>query len=429
MRGRFDDALTTSLSNHGAHEEALRRIEQYSITSMRSSAHSIRSMDSIRTELSRLEAMITISRTASTSRIEQLEDDPMVGSSRSEVRPTATEHYARDEGGSSKHFVSPRSPRDSRNGSSSASNYSSKASSGLPPGNIDVRTQPADLRNLVKEQENISKRFSEISNGHESALLYAQFSRDTSPAVNARNRNLASSRELEPDTEARGHLDNQSYLATQGLPPIRTDSSGSNPPFASVYSPSQEQAPRSERTSVSNRTDDISSGTFDRHQGFKDASVTIDHGSEYSLLKQSLAAVTSPVVSEYISLQNLLFLCEGHLKILEAGPINISSSEIPRGNNHISNVQPHIRQLRDRLESLQEAVDSCSRKCLSAGHSLSDLDEMVFLIRGRKPEQQKHSPIFSATQDKTQNIGLETQSEQTDDRLSDDSDAYFSTAE
>ena len=429
MRGRFDDALTTSLSNHGAHEEALRRIEQYSITSMRSSAHSIRSMDSIRTELSRLEAMITISRTASTSGIEQVEEDPTVGSSRSEVRPTTIEHYLGEDGGSSRNFVNPWSPRDSRNGSSSASNYSSQASSGLPPGNIDVRTHPADLRNLVKEQENISKRFSEISNGNGSALLYAQFSRDTSPAVNARNRNLESSRELEPDTEARGHLNDQSHLVTQGLPPIRMGASGSDPPFTSAYSPSQERAPRSERTSISDRTDERSSGTSNQHPGSKDASVTIDHGSEYSLLKQSLAAVTSPVVSEYISLQNLLSLCEGHLKILEEGPINILSSEISSGNNHISNVQPHIRQLRDRLESLQEAVDSCSRKCLSAGHSLSGLDEMVFLIRGRKPEQQEHFPRFSVAQDNSQDNDMETQTEQTEDRLSDDSDAYFSTAE
>ena len=429
MRGRFDDALTTSLSNHGAHEEALRRIEQYSITSIRSSAHSIRSMDSIRTELSRLEAMITISRTASTSGIAQVEEAPMVGSSQSEVRPTTTKHYLGQDGDSSRHSMNPRSPLDSRSGSSSASNYSSKASSGLPPRDIDVLTRPADLRNLVKEQESISKRFSEISNGHQSALLYAQFSRDTSPAVHARSRNVASSRELEPDTEARGHLSNQSYVATQSLPPIRTGLSRSVSRSASVCSPSQEQAPRSERTSVSNRTEDITSGTSDRRQGSKDASVTIDHGSEYTLLKQSLAAVTSPEVSEYISLQNLLFLCEGHLKILEEGPVNVSSSEVSSSNNYLFNVQPHIRQLRDRLESLQMAVDSCSRRCLSAGHSLLDLDEIVFLIRGRKLEQQRQSPISSATQDKTQNIGLETQSEQTDDRLSDDSDAYFSTVE
>ena len=61
--GRFTEALSSSLSVHGAHEEALRRIEHYSMTSMHSSAHSIRSMDSIRTEfrteLSRLETMIT----------------------------------------------------------------------------------------------------------------------------------------------------------------------------------------------------------------------------------------------------------------------------------------------------------------------------------------------------------------------------------
>ncbi len=59
MGGRFSEALTTSLSIHGAHEEALRRIEHYSMTSMHSSAHSIRSMDSICTRLSRLEATVT----------------------------------------------------------------------------------------------------------------------------------------------------------------------------------------------------------------------------------------------------------------------------------------------------------------------------------------------------------------------------------
>lgn len=57
--GKFDEAVSTSLSNHGAQEEALKRIEFYSRASLQSSASSIRSMDTIRTELSRLEAMIT----------------------------------------------------------------------------------------------------------------------------------------------------------------------------------------------------------------------------------------------------------------------------------------------------------------------------------------------------------------------------------
>lgn len=425
MRGRFDDALTTSLSNHGTHEEALRRIEQYSITSLRSSAHSIRSMDSIRTELSRLEAMITISRTTSTSRVEQVEDDPMVGSSRGEVRPTATEEDLGDERGSSRQLVSPQSPLGSRNGSSSASNYSSKASSVVPPGKINIRTRPADLRNLVKEQESISKRFSEISNGHESALLYAQFSRDTSPAVNARNRNL-NAQELGSEIEIQGHLNNQPYFATEGLPPIRRGPSGPNAGFESVCSPSPvEGVSRSERTSVSHRTDDGTSGSSNQHQESGNASINIDSGSEYSLLKHTLAAATSPVVSEYISLQNLLFLCEGHLKLLGEGPLNISSFNFSGGDNYISKVQPHVRQLRNRLESLQEAVDTCTRRCMNAGHSLSDLDEMVFLTSGRKPEQPKDFPSFGATQDND----TEAQREQTDDRLSDDSDAYFSTTE
>ena len=84
--GRFDEALSTSLSIHGAHEEALRRIEHYSLTSMHSSAHSIRSMDSIRTELSRLEAMITTASVTHPSETEIRDNHAIAGSSRTERR-------------------------------------------------------------------------------------------------------------------------------------------------------------------------------------------------------------------------------------------------------------------------------------------------------------------------------------------------------
>ena len=86
--GRFSEALSTSLSVNGAHEEALRRIEHYSMTSMHSSAHSIRSMDSIRTEfrteLSRLEAMISSTSNVPPTQIEIDRAPQKAGSSRTE---------------------------------------------------------------------------------------------------------------------------------------------------------------------------------------------------------------------------------------------------------------------------------------------------------------------------------------------------------
>ena len=397
MRGRFDDALTTSLSNHGAHEETLRRIEQYSITSMRSSAHSIKSMNSIRTELSRLEAMITISRTASTSRIEQVGEDAMVGSSRNEGQPVAshgTEHESSSEaqqGVLSGDILEPATSQNSYNGTSSSSKYSSKASSAGHAGSrvkIDVRTHPADFRKLVKEQEGITKRFSEISNGHESALLYAQFSRNTSPSMNARKQNSKRAQDLD--------------LAFEDLDVSSTED------LRDVQSQFLNQSSRSEHLPESETT-----------------STKIDRKSIYGIMEQSLAAVFSPIIAEYISLQNLVTMCESHLRILDEQPHIISNSTNLDASQSAVNAQLHVRRLHDRLEVLQEAVKSSARECLKAGYSISDLDRMNLSISGGRSEQQGA---------RLDTLSLEhdgTMDDRNDDRSDDesDTDAYFSSTE
>ena len=396
MRGRFDDALTTSLSNHGAHEETLRRIEQYSITSMRSSAHSIKSMNSIRTELSRLEAMITVSQTASTSRIEPFGEDPMEGSSRNEGRlvvSESTEHEPSIEAQqavSSGEALDPAISQHSRNGSSSSSKYSSKASSAVHVGNhgkIDVRTHPTDFRRLVKEQEGISKRFSEISNRHESALLYAQFSRDTSPSPKPRRD--SSKRALnfdlafeDLDIPSEDVLDAQGQLGNQ---PSRS-----------------QQVPKTEEPTSTNR----------------------DPESIHSIMEQSLAAVYSPVVAEYVSLQTLVIMCEGHLRILEERPTIFSNSATLNTNHDAVNAEPHVRRLHDRLEVLQESVDSSARECLNAGYSIPDLDKMTFSIIGCRPE-----PARTRLNTTFPEHNLETEDDGNDDTPGDESDAYFSSTE
>ena len=395
MRGRFDEALTTSLSNHGAHEEALRRIEQYSITSMRSSAHSIRSMHSIRTELSRLEAMITISQTASTSRIEHPDEDAMVGSSRNEGQPVASESTEHElstqaqQGVLSEKALESATSRKSRKGSSSSSKYSSKAGSAVHAGNrekTDVRTNPTSFQELVKEQEGITNRFSEISDGHESALLYAQFSRNTSPSRNARKDSSERAQNLDLA------LENLKISSTEDVRDVQS-------PFLNQSSRS-EQVPESEVTPMK-----------------------IDRKSMYGIMEQSLAAVYSPIVAEYVSLQNLVTMCEGHLRILDEQPSITSSSTNLDANHYAVDVQPHVRRLHDRLEVLQEAVKTSATECLKAGYSIPDLDRMALSISGCRSEQEG-----TRLENLSSKHDLDPD-DRTDDRLGDESDAYFSSTE
>ena len=396
MRGRFDDALTTSLSNHGAHEEALRRIEQYSITSMRSSAHSIRSMNSIRTELSRLEAMITISQTASTSRIEQFDEDVIIGSSRNGGQPVASESTELEPPTEAQQAVlsgkvlEPAVSQNSRNGSLSSSKYSSKASSAVHSGNHgknDLPTHPIDFGRLVKEQEGITKRFSEISNGHESALLYAQFSRNTSPSPKTRTDDSERARALDLA------LDDLGVSSTEDVRDVQS-------PFLNQSSRPQ-HVPESEATSTK-----------------------IDRKSIYGIIEQSLAAVYSPIVAEYVSLQNLVTMCEGYLKILDEQPSIISSNTNFDAKHDPINTQPHVRRLHDRLELLQEAVKVSERECMKAGYSIPDLDKVNLTINGFGSEQERTRPDTVSSEHDS-----ETMDDRTNDRPSDESDVYFSSTE
>ena len=421
MRGRVDDALTASLSSQGAHQDTLRRIEHYSITRLQSSAHSIRSMDSIRTELSRLEAMITSTVNASTSRIEQSEENLMVGSSDANQSHIVIE-------GDYQQQPTPDQPlssvpgylngQDSRKGSSSASHYSSNGSSILRADNgrkPDALTHPADFHYLVKEQEGISKRFSEISNANESALLYAQFSRDTSPITKARNGKGAALEVLDDvDGAAEANGARLDELNRQGESrEVSQDSRLID----------ERQRSHSARTSVSQRADDRPHGRAPEPY----TPPTLDRSATtYDLLEQSLAAAYPSVVAEYLSLQNLTMACQRHISLLEERPSITSKPQRPEGEYDMASAQPHLRLLRDQLEELQDTVDTCMRGCIEAGISRSELENAVALICGSalvQETQQAQAKTETQTQD-----GKEQTHEKCDDQ-GDESDAYFSSME
>lgn len=420
MRGRFDDALTASLSSHGAHQDTLRRIEHYSITSLQSSAHSIRSMDSIRTELSRLEAMITSTRNASTSRIEQSEEHPTVGSSVNQNHPIVE--------GDHQHQTRPDRPlssvpgyltdQGSRNGSSSASHYSSNGSSILRADNSgkpDALTHPADFHYLVKEQEDISKRFSEISNANESALLYAQFSRDTSPMTKTRDGKNGKVHE---------GMDDDGAVAEDGVD-ARVDHLDRTKESREVSQDSRvtEEKLRAEsaRTSVSQRVDDRSHGGVAEPK----TSPKFDRSSTYALLEKALAAAYPAVVAEYLALQSLTMACQRHISLLEERP-SIIAEQQDKGDSSTASAPSHLRLLRDRLEELQDAVDTSTGKCIDAGISWSELEKAASLICGTTSNKQTHqAPAKSEAQT---HRWKERTNEKADDQ-DNESDAYFSSIE
>jgi hypothetical protein len=434
MRGRFDDALTTSLSSHGAHGEALRRIEQYSITSMRSSAYSLKSMDSIRSELSRLEAMITSSRATSTSRLEQYETE-LVGSN--EIEGETSRLQVTNEGVTfrarahlvSGHPLEPSDPRETCKDSSSASLRSSISSSKQTDsdGKINVYTHPADYHVLVKEQEDISKRFSEISNGHGSALLYAQFSRTTSPAANASDVEFVNPKipEHNVETDEKSHTTDPTF--DLGLMSRFAGRSGGSMkvPFENLPVGNR-QLSRSAQTSISEKVNESSDSSYGKFSEAKNRGLELDRSSTYTLLQQSLAVIYPAMVADYISLQDLVTSYQGHLKVLEEVPIAmIHNSEQP-GTSLPTSVQPHIRKIRDRLEALQEAVDTAAKECVDAGWSMQELDRLLLSTRPYDlTQEQAHAPAAPKTRNYVQTI----EKNKDDGIESEDSDVYLSATE
>ena len=444
MRGRFDDALTTSLSNHGAHEEALRRIEHYSITSMRTSAHSIESMDSIRTELSRLEAMITGSKVTLASRVEESESHVLVNSTRSESRSRSSE-IRKDEfegrlnaDGPAGRLSESSDSRSSLRASSNGSRYS-RNGNGHVDTNKDTRnrtrTHPSDYRYLVKEQEVISKRFSEISNGHESALLYAESFRTTPPESKARTGSSSESKDLKQVSSTEGDAHSNPRNDKYSMSCRSSRSGGCREAFADNLMAKTSLPSRSARTSVSQGVDDRSSGSCYQSPQVEAAPSETNHSAIYAALQESLTNILPAPIFDYISLQHLVSLCEGHLNLVEHRLRVTSNSGIGnegRGvvNNTIS-AESSARKLREHLEQLQDAVDASGKQCVGAGYSLLELDSLMSPSSTHsRVLRQDDSLSHTATNNGriSQKVHL-AQCSTADNDSGDDSEKYFSCAE
>ena len=314
-----------------------------------------------------------------------------------------------------------------RGGSSNESRRSSDVSGAKLANsyeNISLHTHPAEYQSLVREQEDISKRFSEISDGHGSALLYAQFSRTASP-VEAGSLHDTSNIKMHQNgfqhreiiqgkiSPAGGILTSPSPSQFPGFPKNARDSSPAQ--AVALHDPV--------RTGISQGVDDRSSSSYEQSSIANNLPVDSDPNAAYNLLQQCLAATHPPIVADYLSLLDLISLYERHSRILEE-----RQNTTIYGTAHAIGLddlltQPHLRKLRDRLEALQVAADNAAKRCAEGGFSVSELEKISLSMRRRDPVQS----LMLAPSDSQ--LGTRDDGDANDDSFSDDSEVYFSSAE
>ena len=319
--GRFSEALSTSLSVHGAHQEALRRIEHYSMTSMHSSAHSIRSMDSIRTELrtelSRLETMITRTSNAHTTE---------VGVEESQINKLSTPTERRFTVGAGV-----------ENGDSGLS-----VTDPLAQHSMESSTAKASGPKVTSQSDTLNEaRIGPISR--------TQSQRKGKAAVEDR---------VEPDSH-RPSMSNRSSMAK-----------------------ADDQSPAGEINKVSDLYAEFSKKLEPRRN--ESSASEIDTVAIHDVLRQSLASIYPPEVVKYISLRQVITLCEDHIDFLDRRPSVLKpAAGKTKERSYVdydarATARPSMVELRDRLKELQKAIKLSREQCIRAGYTLLDLDKLLF---------------------------------------------------
>ncbi len=316
--GRVDEVLSTSLSIHSAHEEALRRIEHYSMTSMHSSAHSIRSMDSIRSELSRLEAMITTTKHPSESKTGHRHRRR--DSTCTERRLSAVEGGNRDSdlpgpGPSPEHRGESSTTRDSGIGSAPRRTSFDGSERSLGCSSPSQRISQVAIEPCVPPDYH-------ISSGASRSFL------DGSDHINKRS----------VGRPAEG-INESSFLYAE---------------FSKKSGPPQHESP----------------------------AIEIDCGAIHGILRQSLASMYPPEIVNYVSIRQVTALCEDHIKLLDKSPnVQMSAVGKMKEAGYVDQGAPasarsSMINLRSQLIELRNAIKVSRKQCIQAGYSLSELEKL-----------------------------------------------------
>lgn len=312
--GRVDEALSATLSIHSTHEEALKRIEQYSMTSMHSSAHSIRSMDSIRTELSRLEAMITSTTVAHPSEIQTRNSHPRRGSIEEVGNPGSN--------------LSGSGPLSGHSGESSTARGSGLA--------ISPRQRSLDLPRKTVHRSSQSLRTREMAVDH---------------CVKSDNRILS--------TDHHSLLDKPADIESQHV----EDSSGEANNSSFLYAEfSKNPQPRQQES----LDIDLDCGAIHRILKGSLASIYPPEVMEYVSLRQ----VTTLC-------ENHIHLLDQRPSVQRSAIGKMRSTSYVDDGTPAS-ARSTMIDLRNRLIGLRNAIRVSREQCIQAGYSLTELDKLLF---------------------------------------------------
>lgn len=116
----------------------------------------------------------------------------------------------------------------------------------------------------------------------------------------------------------------------------------------------------------------------------------------HSIVRQSLASIYPPEVVDYVSIRQAMTLCEGHIDLLDKRPsVQISANGNMGGVGYTSHGAPAYTNqpmvnLRNRMIELRGAIKVSREQCKQAGYSLAELDKLLF-----PPGSGSYAPVDS----------------------------------
>ena len=303
------------------------------MTSMHSSATSIRSMDSIRTELSRLEAMITSASGTHQSENEIASRHTQRGSNCIEIRPSVVEKGEQE---GAKPSISRPLPK-----------TSGESSAATDPQIVAPRQNSHYGTRKQIDHSNQSQRISKMAPEHRGQPDYYL-----------------------PSAEYRSFLDGTGDINNR---PMGTPAEGENRSSVLYAEFSKRAEPRQ----------------------YESPGIGIDTTVIHSIVRQSLASIYPPEVVDYVSIRQLMTLCEDHTNLLDKRPsVQRSETGKKKETGYVEHGPAYAHQpmvnLSNRLIELRNAIKVSRGQCKQAGYSLSELDKLLL-----PPGSRSYAPVDS----------------------------------
>ena len=327
---------------------------------MHSSANSIQSMDSIRTELSRLEAMITSSQSLPPSIVEANKSDSVpqncAQSSTHESLPSKRNSLS-----GTIHKLDIHDTQPSRRvGPDDKAQYEHAMRS--------IEYQSLDEADHILDwpPENSKRK------GYESSLLYTEFSKSPRLCSTAERHDFSGVLEFDHGNQRRRSSEDaygqnldikHSGAFVEGEHDLGSDPTGRSLPTPEYLA--------NNRSSSRIYSDNVPTTK----------PIETGYGALHNILQRSMAEMYPPPVVEYIALQQHVILYENYIKLHSERP-SIKSRVGAKGKSPMYNTSTSPQPatlLQHGLTKLRLAVMASRKQCFQEGYLLSDIDDILFL--------------------------------------------------